>query len=217
MTKVAAVIQLLKEKGGPASLRYIYDNIEKFYPGAKIAKDWEAGLRGIIYREVYKGQNFKRVGPSLYALIDNVVIDEDEIIEDERGQFVDKALILKEAKAFVSLKESHKTLNTPKRVRIESRTQKKRIADLENYSCQLCGWSVKWKNAEGKEVSRIDVDHIIEKQNGGGEESSNLWALCPNHHLQKTLGIIRVDLINKRVTENGKAISLHHDNHLGWI
>ncbi|RJR13006.1 HNH endonuclease, partial [Candidatus Parcubacteria bacterium] len=62
----------------------------------------------------------------------------------------------------------------------------------------------------------IDVDHIVDKANKGGEELSNLWVLCPNCHVKKTLGVITVDLDMKKVYERGKEISLHHDSHLGW-
>lgn len=68
MTKVDAIKALMEANGGTASLKNIYDNIERFYPAAKISKDWEAGLRGVLYRDL--GKTFKRVGLSLYAVID---------------------------------------------------------------------------------------------------------------------------------------------------
>ena len=72
---------------------------------------------------------------------------------------------------------------------------------------------MEWTNSKGKQVYRIDIDHIIEKSDGGGEELSNLWALCPNCHVKKTLGVIKVDLKNKKVTDNGEEIDIL-DNHL---
>lgn len=68
MTKVDAIKALMEANGGTASLKNIYDNIEQFYPAAKVSKDWEAGLRGVLYRDL--GKTFKRVGLSLYAVID---------------------------------------------------------------------------------------------------------------------------------------------------
>jgi len=68
MTKVEAIAALMQANGGTASLKNIYDNIEQYYPAAKVSKDWEAGLRGVLYRDI--GKTFKRVGLSLYALMD---------------------------------------------------------------------------------------------------------------------------------------------------
>jgi len=72
MTKVEAIENVIKENGGCASLQVIYDNIEKYYPTAKQSKKWDAGIRGVLYRELYHGNKFKKVGLSLYALNDYV-------------------------------------------------------------------------------------------------------------------------------------------------
>lgn len=68
MTKVEAIAEVMKANGGTASLKNIYDDIEKYYPTAKVSKDWEAGIRGVLYRDI--GKSFKRIGLSLYGLID---------------------------------------------------------------------------------------------------------------------------------------------------
>jgi hypothetical protein len=68
VTKVDALKALLKDNGGAASWQYIYDNIEKYYPAAKASREWEAGLRGVLYREIKNNRNFKRVGFGVYAL-----------------------------------------------------------------------------------------------------------------------------------------------------
>ena len=68
MTKVEAIEHVLQDNGGAASWSYIYDNIVRYYPAAKVSKEWEAGIRGVLYRDLNK--RFKRVGLSLYALID---------------------------------------------------------------------------------------------------------------------------------------------------
>lgn len=70
MTKVAALKNLIQDNGGAASWEYIYDNIERYYPAAKASKEWEAGLRGVLYREIKNNRNFKRVGFGVYALYD---------------------------------------------------------------------------------------------------------------------------------------------------
>lgn len=51
MTKIEAIVKLMEDNGGAASLKYIYENITKYYPTAKQSAEWEAGLRGVLYRE----------------------------------------------------------------------------------------------------------------------------------------------------------------------
>ena len=67
MTKVEAIERVLQDNGGAASLSFIYENIEQYYPGAKDPREWEAGIRGVLYRDL--GKRFKRVGLSLYSLV----------------------------------------------------------------------------------------------------------------------------------------------------
>lgn len=68
MTKVKAIKKLMEDNGGSATWAMIYNNIEKYYPAAKSSKEWQAGLRGVLYREL--GKQFKKVGLGIYALID---------------------------------------------------------------------------------------------------------------------------------------------------
>ncbi|MDA8002226.1 MAG: winged helix-turn-helix domain-containing protein [Alphaproteobacteria bacterium] len=68
MTKVEAMKQLLADHGGIANWRTIYENIEKYSPDAARSAHWKAGLRGVLYREIKAGKNFKRIGLSNYAL-----------------------------------------------------------------------------------------------------------------------------------------------------
>lgn len=68
MTKVEAIAKVMEDNGGTASLEIIYDNICKYYPNAKDSKDWEAGIRGVLYREIRNGRRFKKIGLSIYAL-----------------------------------------------------------------------------------------------------------------------------------------------------
>lgn len=68
VTKIDAIARLLEDNGGAAAWKYIYDNIEKYYPNIKAPKDWEAALRGVLYRELKQGRRFKRVGIGVYAL-----------------------------------------------------------------------------------------------------------------------------------------------------
>ncbi len=70
MTKVEAIAKVMEDNDGTASLDIIYRNICKYYPSAQDSKDWEAGLRGVLYREIKNGKTFKKIGLSIYALAD---------------------------------------------------------------------------------------------------------------------------------------------------
>lgn len=60
----------MQDNGGLASWKYIYENIEKYYPAAKVSPEWGAGIRGVLCREIRNRQNFKRVGFGIFALED---------------------------------------------------------------------------------------------------------------------------------------------------
>jgi hypothetical protein len=70
MTKVEAIKKVLEDNNGIATWNVIYNQIEKFYPDAKNSKQWQAGIRGVLYREIKKGKNFKKVGLGLIGLLD---------------------------------------------------------------------------------------------------------------------------------------------------
>lgn len=70
MTKVEAIKKVLEDNNGTATLTEIYDNIEKYYPTAKSSTEWEAGIRGVLYREIREKKGFKKIGLSIYALAD---------------------------------------------------------------------------------------------------------------------------------------------------
>lgn len=70
MTKVEAIEKVMKDNGGAASLDIIYNNICKYYPTAKDSKEWEAGIRGVLYREIRNNRKFKKLGLSIYAISD---------------------------------------------------------------------------------------------------------------------------------------------------
>lgn len=82
MTKVDAIEQVMVANGGTANLNLIYAEIEKYYPAAKQSKEWEAGIRGVLYRELNKGTRFKKIGLSLYAL--NGYIEQPKPKDKER-------------------------------------------------------------------------------------------------------------------------------------
>jgi hypothetical protein len=67
-TKVEAIATFLTENGGKATWREIYENIERFYNEAKASSEWQAGIRGVVYREIRNGLTFKKIGSGTFAL-----------------------------------------------------------------------------------------------------------------------------------------------------
>lgn len=78
ITKVDAIKKVLDENNGVATLDIIYQRIGNHYPNARSSKNWEAGIRGVLYRELSNNNIFKKVGLGLYALKDY----KEEQIED---------------------------------------------------------------------------------------------------------------------------------------
>jgi len=140
---------------------------------------------------------------------------EDSLLSDGDARLIDAQSpesLLKAASAFKDpLGPSHesRTLN----VRIESAAQKRRIAALENFMCQVCGYRQQYVRSSGKKGWIIHVDHIVDKAKGGGEEMRNLWVLCPNCHAEKTQGVLVIDPETHDVTRFGELIDIT-DNHL---
>lgn len=69
LTKVEAIKKVLNDHGGVATWQIIYDEIEKYYPNIKKSSQWEAGIRGVLYREIKNNKNFKKIGLGLYSLL----------------------------------------------------------------------------------------------------------------------------------------------------
>ncbi len=80
MTKVEAIKKVLKDNGGIANWPIIYNQIEKYYPEIKKRKEWKAGIRGVLYRDIEK--SFKKIDDGIFSLLD---YDEEKLnlIEDE--------------------------------------------------------------------------------------------------------------------------------------
>ena len=60
----------MADNGGAANLNMIYEGIVKYYPAAKDSETWQEGIRGVLYREIRKNRVFKKIGLSIYALMD---------------------------------------------------------------------------------------------------------------------------------------------------
>jgi len=82
MTKVDAIRKVIEDHNGIATWEIIYNEIEKYYPAAKVSETWEAGIRGAFYREEKNNRNFKRVGLGMVALLDFKEEKVEEIKED---------------------------------------------------------------------------------------------------------------------------------------
>ena len=70
MTKVQAIAKVMADNGGVANLEMVYSNIHRYYPGIEKTSDWQAGIRGVLYREIRNNRMFKKIGLSIYALAD---------------------------------------------------------------------------------------------------------------------------------------------------
>lgn len=81
MTKVEAIKRVLEDNGGVAVWNVIYNQLEQYYPNIKNSIDWKAGVRGVLYREIRNGKNFKMLDEGLVSLLDyeesNLVLEED--------------------------------------------------------------------------------------------------------------------------------------------
>lgn len=64
-----------------------------------------------------------------------------------------------------------------KRKRTLNAADKKRIAANQSWKCKKCRKTL---------PARFHIDHIKEFSNGGSDKESNLQALCPNCHAEKT-------------------------------
>lgn len=75
MTKVDAIVKVLEDNNGVAVWSIIYNQIQKYYPEIKRQKDWKAGIRGVLYRDL--GKNFKMIEEGVIALIN---YDENQLV-----------------------------------------------------------------------------------------------------------------------------------------
>ncbi len=87
ITKVWALRELLKDNWWIATWEIIYNEIEKYYPKIKDPKDWQAALRGVLYREIYKNENFKKIDEWIFSLLD---YDENKLLFTDEKDILDK-------------------------------------------------------------------------------------------------------------------------------
>jgi len=48
-TKVGSIKNVINDFDGVANWEQIYGNVEKYYPAAKVSREWKAELRGVLY------------------------------------------------------------------------------------------------------------------------------------------------------------------------
>lgn len=124
MTKVEAIRALMEDYDGVVTLRMIYDEIEKYYPNAKKASDWKAGLRGVLYRDI--GKSFKKLSNSTYAPIDYndmkifSEISDDSVTEKEAITKIRIQQSMYRRNLLKKLKRCPITLVTDKRILVAS-------------------------------------------------------------------------------------------------
>ena len=82
MTKIDAIKKVLEDHEGIATWEIIYDEIQKYYPAIKSSNEWQAGIRGVFYREEKEKRYFKKVGLGMVALIDFKEEKVEEIKQD---------------------------------------------------------------------------------------------------------------------------------------
>jgi hypothetical protein len=68
MTKVDAIAKVIKGNGGSATWSDIYQKIGRYYKGVKASKEWQAGIRGVLYREIRNDRTFKKINDATFAL-----------------------------------------------------------------------------------------------------------------------------------------------------
>lgn len=90
MTKAEAIKRVLIDNGGIATWEIIYNEIENYYPEAKSSLEWQAGIRGVLYREIKNHRNFKRIDEGTYALDD---YDEDKLVLSPKDLVTTKNII----------------------------------------------------------------------------------------------------------------------------
>lgn len=91
--------------------------------------------------------------------------------------------------------------NTPRIAHRAKRVNKvsQHIYDAYNHRCAICGWRateelIKVRGGVQRSYGN-EIHHIQPVSKGGGESADNLILLCPNHHKQADLGIIKQDYL----------------------
>ena len=139
---------------------------------------------------------------------------EEEAIEEVEKNKRSITDLLNDAKNYAAKHPGYANKLKERKERKDDEVQKARIKKIEDYSCQICGFKLPYKSKSRKIRYSIEASHILAKNKGGDESIKNIIALCYNCHKKFDLGVIKIDVIAKEITENDKVIALHHDSHL---
>lgn len=71
ITKVQAIEKVIELCGGSATWDDIYTKTEIFYPDIKSSREWKAGIRGVLYRELRNNKSFERNIDGSFSSINN--------------------------------------------------------------------------------------------------------------------------------------------------
>lgn len=82
ITKVQAIEKVIELCGGSATWDEIYSKTEIFYPDIKSSKEWKAGIRGVLYRELRNNKSFERNIDGSFSLIKNSNSDITQLPEE---------------------------------------------------------------------------------------------------------------------------------------
>ena len=187
--------------------------LNKYINNADISKNSNGDIKHYHIRLEYDENIIIYNSVEKFNVNEYLFYDEDIINSDLMEKSIDQ--IREEAARFKDFDNPYIESKKRSKKRKESKAQKKRVAILEDHTCQVCGFKEEYTNIKGKKAWIIHVDHIVDKAKGGGETLDNLWVLCPNCHAKKTYGVIEVDVTNRVVKEKGMVIKIK-DNHLNW-
>jgi hypothetical protein len=139
MTKVEAIKMLMEENDGLASWSLIYDNIDKYYPNAKKSKEWKAGIRGVLYRDIDK--TFKKIDDGLFSLLN---FQEEEYMKNDITQITEKT---SEIKIRIGQSFFRKSLLT--------NLKKCPFTNIDNHKLLIASHIKPW--AKSDNIERLDV------------------------------------------------------------
>lgn len=87
----------------------------------------------------------------------------------------------------------------------------KRVKDLHNNQCQICGHCIRLSDgsgyAEGHHIQPLGAPHH------GPDVIANILCLCPNHHVECDFGAIELKLSDLRQSEGHSVSSDYIDYH----
>ena len=58
----------MEANGGQATLEELYNLTKDHKPDIDQSTEWKAGIRGVLFREIRNGRNFKKLKATQYSL-----------------------------------------------------------------------------------------------------------------------------------------------------